>query len=184
MISNKSFNLLNDLAYSDNINIAISKRLPKFLKGDFIMNISDLMVNELVIFDESISSKEKMFNELAHRLSEVGRINKPDKFIKDLKKRESETSTGIEDGFGIPHAKSKYVIEPTIVFAHTGLMADYTGLDDVPIECVFMIAVPKKSKDIHLDILSSLSRRLMDEKFRNRLKKATTIEEVMSIITN
>lgn len=181
---NKSFNLLNDIAYSANIKSVKSKRLLLLLKGDLIMNISDLMMNELVIFDDTISSKEMMFNELAHKLANVGRVTKPDKFVKDLKKREVETSTGIEAGFGIPHAKSKYVVEPTIVFAHTSVLPDYIGLDDQPIECVFMIAVPKKASDIHLEILSSLSRRLMDEEFRNKLKSAVTVEEVMSIIQN
>lgn len=146
------------------------------------MKISDLMMIDSIVFDESIQSKSALFERLAQTLERNGRVTKAKKFIKDLYKREEETSTGIEDGFGIPHAKSKYVTEPTICFAHTAIIQDYVGLDGKPIEYVFMITVPKKLSDLHLDILSSLSRRLIDDEFRDKLKNATTAEEVLNIV--
>ncbi len=66
--------------------------------------------------------------------------------MKDLYRRESETSTGIEDGFGIPHTKSKAVLAPTICFVHTGKISDYVGLDDKEIGMGFCHFCP--SKDI------------------------------------
>lgn len=146
------------------------------------MNISELMLKELILFDDSIRSKDELFDSLSQKLEQQARVTNHKKFKNDLLKREKETSTGIEAGFGIPHAKSKYVTQPTIVFAHTASISDYLGLDDEPIECVFMIAVPKKSQDIHLDILSALSRRLMDQAFREKIKGATSADELLEII--
>ncbi|MEG1502733.1 MAG: PTS sugar transporter subunit IIA [Enterococcus sp.] len=146
------------------------------------MEITDLMMNDLVIFDETIRSKNELFERLANELERTKRVTKAKKIMKDLYKREKETSTGIEDGFGIPHAKSKHVLEPTVCFIHTEKLSDYLGLDGQPIECSFAILVPSKSSDIHLDILSSLSRKLMNEDFRKELKAARSGEEVLSII--
>lgn len=146
------------------------------------MKITDLMMNDLVIFDETIRSKNELFERLANELERTKRVTKAKKIMKDLYKREKETSTGIEDGFGIPHAKSKHVLEPTVCFIHTEKLSDYLGLDGQPIECSFAILVPSKSSDIHLDILSSLSRKLMNEDFRKELKAARSGEEVLSII--
>ncbi|WP_407856784.1 PTS sugar transporter subunit IIA [Enterococcus hailinensis] len=146
------------------------------------MEITDLMMNDLVIFDETIRSKNELFERLANELERTKRVTKAKKIMKDLYKREKETSTGIEDGFGIPHAKSKHVLEPTVCFIHTEKLSDYLGLDGQPIECSFAILVPSKSSDIHLDILSSLSRKLMNEGFRKELKAARSGEEVLSII--
>ncbi|MEG2324853.1 MAG: PTS sugar transporter subunit IIA [Enterococcus sp.] len=146
------------------------------------MKITDLMMNDLVIFDETIRSKNELFERLANELERTKRVTKAKKIMKDLYKREKETSTGIEDGFGIPHAKSKHVLEPTVCFIHTEKLSDYLGLDGQPIECSFAILVPSKSSDIHLDILSSLSRKLMNEGFRKELKAARSGEEVLSII--
>ncbi|MBO1304914.1 PTS sugar transporter subunit IIA [Enterococcus sp. 669A] len=146
------------------------------------MDLASLMMNDLVIFDESIRSKDALFERLGQLLEENGRVTKAKKVVKDLYKREEETSTGIEDGFGIPHAKSKHVLKPTVCFVHTSQISDYKGLDDQPIECVFAILVPKKAADIHLDILSGLSRKLMNQAFRDQLKQAVSSEEVMEII--
>ncbi|EAF3606675.1 PTS sugar transporter subunit IIA, partial [Listeria monocytogenes] len=115
---------------------------------------------------------------------EEGSITNPKKFIRDLYKREEETSTGIEDGFGIPHAKSKYVKEPLIVFVHSGIINDYFGLDDSPIECSFLIGVPKKATDVHLQILSELSRKLMNKEFREKLKNSKNKTEIITILSN
>ncbi|MDU6522886.1 PTS sugar transporter subunit IIA [Enterococcus devriesei] len=146
------------------------------------MNLIDLMMSDLIIFNESISSKDELFEEIGRILEENQRVTKARKVIKDLYKRELETSTGIEDGFGIPHAKSKAVLKPTVCFAHTGKMDNYVGLDEKPIECVFAIIVPKKASEIHLEILSGLSRKLMDLEFRKQLKSATNAAEILEII--
>lgn len=148
-----------------------------------MMKLIDLMVNDLIIFDESIRSKKELFEKLGQLLEEEQRVSKAKKVIKDLYRREEETSTGIEDGFGIPHAKSKAVLQPTICFAHTGKITDYVGLDGRNIEWVFAILVPQKTADIHLEILSKLSRKLMNESFRTQLKNAGSPMEVLEIMS-
>ncbi|EOH77080.1 PTS sugar transporter subunit IIA [Enterococcus raffinosus] len=147
------------------------------------MKLIDLMVNDLIVFDESIRSKKELFEKLGQLLEEEQRVSKAKKVIKDLYRREEETSTGIEDGFGIPHAKSKAVLQPTICFAHTGKITDYVGLDGRNIEWVFAILVPQKTAYIHLEILSKLSRKLMNESFRTQLKNAGSPMEVLEIMS-
>lgn len=100
------------------------------------MKLIDLMMNDLIFFDESIRSKDELFETLSRLLEKKERVTKAKKVMKDLYRRESETSTGIEDGFGIPHTKSKAVLAPTICFVHTGKISDYVGLDDKEIEWV------------------------------------------------
>lgn len=148
------------------------------------MSLSSMMMNDLVIFNESIRSKKELFEQIGQVLEQKGRVTKAKKIVKDLYKREAETSTGIEDGFGIPHAKSKHVLKPTVCFVHGGIMTDYRGLDDQPIECVFAILVPMEDSNMHLAILSTLSRKLMNKKFRDQLKAAADSDEVMKIIEN
>ncbi|MBC6125147.1 PTS sugar transporter subunit IIA [Listeria welshimeri] len=148
------------------------------------MKISNLINEDRIIFDNRIQTKELLFEKVAEVLFKEGSITNTKKFIRDLYKREEETSTGIEAGFGIPHAKSKYVKEPLIVFVHSDMINDYFGLDDSPIECSFLIGVPKKATDVHLQILSELSRKLMDEKFREKLKNSKNKNEIITILSN
>ncbi|MBF2575103.1 PTS sugar transporter subunit IIA [Listeria welshimeri] len=148
------------------------------------MKILNLINEDRIIFDNRIQTKELLFEKVAEVLFKEGSITNTKKFIRDLYKREEETSTGIEAGFGIPHAKSKYVKEPLIVFVHSDIINDYFGLDDSPIECSFLIGVPKKATDVHLQILSELSRKLMDEKFREKLKNSKNKNEIITILSN
>lgn len=146
------------------------------------MDIISLMDERNVIFDSSIKSKKELFEALSNTLKKNGYINSEHRFIKDIIKREKESSTGIEKGFGIPHAKSKSVIEPTIAFAHTAELSDYIALDDSKVECVFMIAVPEHQNNQHLDILSFLARKLMNDDIKERLMLAKKSEEIISIL--
>ena len=146
------------------------------------MDISQLLSEDLILFDDDIRSKKSLFERLGNALEATGRVKNAKKIIKAFYKREEEVSTGIEDGFGIPHAKSKYVLVPTLCFIHSGKIKEYLGLDGIPIECVFAIVVPQKSSDIHLEILSALSRKLMDQTFRQQLKGAKSAAEIMTIL--
>ena len=146
------------------------------------MDISQLLSEDLILFDDEIRSKKSLFERLGNALEATGRVKNAKKIIKAFYKREEEVSTGIEDGFGIPHAKSKYVLVPTLCFIHSGKIKEYLGLDGEPIECVFSIVVPQKDSDSHLEILSALSRKLMDQTFRQQLKGAKSAAEIMTIL--
>ncbi|EAE8347794.1 PTS sugar transporter subunit IIA [Listeria monocytogenes] len=148
------------------------------------MEISNLINEDRIVFDKSIQTKQLLFEKAANVLEQEGVITNRKKFVRDLYDREEATSTGIEAGFGIPHAKSKHVKELLIVFVHSGIITDYFGLDDSPIECSFIIGVPKKATDVHLQILSELSRKLMNDEFREKLKNSKNENEIKTILSN
>ena len=141
------------------------------------MRFDQLIAEELIVFDPSIDSKGSLFERIGDVLRNVQKV------VKALFKREEEISTGIEDGFGIPHAKSKYVTKPALCFFHTAKLTDYSGIDEMPIEYIFAIVVPEKSADMHLEILSTLSRRLMNADFRKGIKEATTPADIIRQIS-
>ncbi len=59
---------------------------------------------------------------------------------------------------------------------------DYDSLDGEPVYMVFLIAAPNTEDNIHLEVLSRLSMLLMDDKFRENLMKASTVEEFLGYI--
>ncbi|EMF0277187.1 PTS sugar transporter subunit IIA [Enterococcus hirae] len=146
------------------------------------MEISQLISEELILFDDSIRSKKSLFECIGTTLETTHRVKSAKKIIKALFKREEEVPTGIEAGFGIPHAKSKAVITPTICFVRSSQITEYLGLDGEPIAYTFAIVVPANAADSHLEILSALSRRLVDPNFRNQIKEATSASEIMTVL--
>lgn len=148
------------------------------------MEISQLISEELILFDDSIRSKKSLFECIGTTLETTHRVKSAKKIIKALFKREEEVPTGIEAGFGIPHAKSKAVITPTICFVRSSQITGYLGLDGEPIAYTFAIVVPANAADSHLEILSALSRRLIDPNFRKQIKEANSASEIMTVLKN
>lgn len=146
------------------------------------MNVRDLITQDRIVFNEAIATKEGLLTAAAQLFAREGIADDVQDMYDALQAREAEAQTGIEDGFGVPHAKSSHVAKPALAFFHTAKIADYVGLDDSNIECSFVIVCPENGGDVHLDVLSSLVRRLVDEDFRNAMRGAKSADEVLALL--
>ena len=127
------------------------------------------------------TTKEGVIDEMIAGLSANGIINDVAVYKEGIMKRESQTSTGLGDGIAMPHAKNKAVIKPAVVFAKSAAGVDYASLDGQPAHLFFMIAAPEGANNVHLEVLASLSRLLINPDFTASLKKAKTPEEVQGL---
>lgn len=83
----------------------------------------------------------------------------------------------------IPHGKSEAVREPSVAFGIKRSGVDWNSLDGSEAKLIFMIAVPKESGgNQHLKILQMLSRKLMDDNYRERLLSVQTTEEAYKLL--
>nr|WP_319214839.1 fructose-specific PTS transporter subunit EIIC [uncultured Trichococcus sp.] len=146
------------------------------------MKINDILLKELMIMDLQGTTKEGVIDEMIASLSANGIINDVAVYKEGIMKRESQTSTGLGDGIAMPHAKNKAVIKPAVVFAKSAAGVDYASLDGQPANLFFMIAAPEGANNVHLEVLASLSRLLINPDFTASLKKAQTPEEVQTLI--
>ncbi|MFB5760400.1 PTS fructose transporter subunit IIABC [Paenibacillus medicaginis] len=145
------------------------------------MRITDLMIKETMIMDMQATTKEAAIDELIASLAASGRINDPVLFKEMILKREGESSTGIGNGIAMPHAKTKAVNEPTIVFAKSSKGVQYESLDGQPANIFFMIAAPEGAGNTHLRTLAALSRLLIDNDFIDQLMNTRTPDEVTAL---
>ena len=145
------------------------------------MKINDILLKELMIMDLQGTTKEGVIDEMISGLSANGIINDAAVYKEGIMKRESQTSTGLGDGIAMPHAKNKAVIKPAVVFAKSAAGVDYASLDGQPANLFFMIAAPEGANNVHLEVLASLSRLLINPDFTASLKKAQTPEEVQGL---
>ena len=145
------------------------------------MKINDILLKELMIMDLQGTTKEGVIDEMIASLSANGIINDVAVYKEVIMKRESQTSTGLGDGIAMPHAKNKAVVKPAVVFAKSAAGVDYASLDGQPAHLFFMIAAPEGANNVHLEVLASLSRLLINPDFTASLKKAQTPEEVQGL---
>ena len=97
--------------------------------------------------------------------------------------REKTGSTGIGFGVAIPHGKSAGVSKPGLAFAKLSRPIDWDSLDGQPVSIIFMIAVPEEAtSNEHLQILIEISRKLINEDFRNRLLVVDDQQELSHLL--
>ncbi len=138
-----------------------------------------LFKEELIFEFEKISSKEELFIKLAEEYEKLGLIVDKEELINELVNREKVSSTGFENGIAIPHAQINCK-KPFISISKINQIA-WPSIDGKMTELVVTIVVPKGADSEHLNILSSISRKLIDKNFVNHLKHETK-EEVVDLI--
>lgn len=146
------------------------------------MKVTQLLTDNTVLLDVEAANKEASLAIVAAKLKSAGKITDEQAYVEALLVRESQGSTGVGGGIAIPHAKTASVAEPAIGFARFTTPVDFDALDDQPIDLMFMIAAPDGANNLHLEALSRLATYLMDEQFTNRLRMASSIEEVIQIV--
>lgn len=140
----------------------------------------ELIDEGLVHLDVEASTKEEVISLLADSLDCEGRLEDRDQYVLDVLDREKEFSTSIGFGVATPHAKADSVRVASLGFARLARPLLW-GEDEVSM--VFQIAVPlAEAGERHLQILASISRRLIHEDFRTRLAAAKTAKEVLELL--
>ena len=148
------------------------------------MKIKELMLQDAMIMDLKATDKQGAIDEMVQKMYDVGRITDIKTYKDGILAREAQTSTGLGDGIAMPHAKNKAVKEVTVLFAKSSAGVDYQALDGQPTYLFFMIAAPEGANDTHLQALAALSRLLINPDFVEKLKGATTPEQVQQLFTD
>lgn len=148
-----------------------------------INQLADILTSNLIELDLENDTKEGVMDELIAKLVQHGSVTSTDEFKKAILTREAESTTGIGMNIAIPHGKSSAVTEPSVVFGRKLEGVDWDSLDGTPAKLVFMIAVPEENQnDAHLKILQMLSRRLMDDQFREDLLSVETKTDAYELL--
>lgn len=146
------------------------------------MKLTDLTSLALIETNIKGNTKEDVMDELIQKFDENGIIKSARKFKKAIVKREKESTTGIGFHIAIPHGKSSAVLKPQVAFGMKKDGVNWESLDGEDAKLIFMIAVPEESNNEHLKILQMLSRKLMDDNFRDQLLQANTNEEIYALL--
>ena len=145
------------------------------------MKIQDVLNKNVMLFDLQATDKEGVINEMIQSLVDNGVVTDFDTFKAGIMNREAQTSTGLGDGIAMPHSKNEAVKEATVLFAKSNKGVDYASLDGQPTDLFFMIAAPEGANDTHLAALAELSKYLMKPGFADKLRQASTPEQVIAV---
>ncbi|OUB93730.1 PTS mannose transporter subunit IIABC [Bacillus thuringiensis serovar medellin] len=148
-----------------------------------IKKLTDITNLELIETDLKGETRDDIIDEMIQKLKHVGALHSVTEFKQAIMNREQESTTGIGVNIAIPHGKSDAVRKPSVVFGIKQSGIDWKSLDGTEAKLIFMIAVPKENEgNQHLKILQMLSRKLMDDSYRERLLSVQTKAEAYKLL--
>lgn len=142
-----------------------------------------LLEEKYIFFDVTADDKEELLKFISKQALELGITNNQEGLLEDLKKRESEFPTGLQDGFAIPHARSEHVQKPSILYLKTTNALEWGSMDDNKINYIFSLLVPAQNEgNMHLAMLSKLATCLLEDDFKDYVKSATDKKELQDYL--
>ncbi|MDD9156756.1 fructose-specific PTS transporter subunit EIIC [Aliivibrio sp. S4TY2] len=148
------------------------------------MNITSLIDINVICLDLKSTSKESIIEEMVNILNDAGKLSNKQQFLADVWAREEIGNTGFEDGIAIPHAKSTAVITPSVAIGISRTGIDYGAEDGLPSDVFFMLASTDGDDNQHIEVLSQISIRLIEDGFTDKLKAAQSKEEALALFTD
>ena len=136
------------------------------------MNLIDLTSPELIVFGLEAENKEDLLTKMAQWLVDKGNLKDTKEVVGKLMEREKLMSTGIKDGFAIPHCFTEQLGIPLMMIAMLKTPVDYQALDEKQVKIVFLLLGPQRSQGIHLKALARLARLMSKDEFLKELSQS------------
>lgn len=147
-----------------------------------MIKITSLLKSDIINLDLKAASKSEVIDKMVDMLDAKGRLKDKKLYKEAILNREKQSSTGLEEGLAIPHAKTKAVRIPSIAFARVKEGVDYGSMDDEKSYLFFMIAAPENATDSHIETLTKLTSYFLDDDFRDALFSAKNNEDIIRLI--
>jgi fructose-specific phosphotransferase system IIA component len=145
------------------------------------MKISDILTEDYIITGLYGDSKDAVIDAMIDLVASSPKVLDKNKVRVAIFEREKIMSTGVGNGFAIPHGKTDGVADIIAAFATTAKPIDYQSLDEKPVRLVFLLVGKDNMVGPHIKLLSRISRLMSKEDFRKRLLEVKTPHEVLDM---
>jgi|SRR5689334_8686086 len=145
--------------------------------------ISSLLSVSHVAIDIEARDKKDLFRQIG-ALLEGGSGLSAQQIADSLMTRERLGSTALGKSIAIPHGRVKGLREATGAFLRLRTPLPFEALDGLPVNLVFVLLVPERATDLHLQILSSLANMFSDRDLRAQLASAPDALAIQRAISN
>lgn len=145
---------------------------------------ADFVKVENVFVAEDFASRDEALSFVSNQAVKAGIASDADAVMNAFLAREAEGTTGMMEGFAIPHAKSDAITEAAvIVVKDESGVTGWDTMDGAPVNVAIALLIPgAQAGTTHLKILSKVAEALMDEDFRGTVKGSTDAAEIAKTI--
>jgi PTS system nitrogen regulatory IIA component len=143
--------------------------------------VSKLLTPSRIALDLPLSSKKRLFEQAGLMFENQDGIARSQVFD-SLFARERLGSTGLGQGVAIPHGRIKGLKEALGAFVRLAQPVPFDAPDGNPVSLVFVLLVPEKATEKHLQILSELAQMFSDKALREAMGRAGDADALYQLI--
>ena len=144
--------------------------------------VAKLLSPANVVVDLQVSSKKRLFEQVGLLFENQNALARSLVFD-SLFARERLGSTGLGQGVAIPHGRIKGLKEALGAFIRLAQPIPFDAPDANPVTLVFVLLVPEKATEKHLQLLSELAQMFSDKALREAMSKAPDAPALHQLIT-
>jgi PTS system nitrogen regulatory IIA component len=145
--------------------------------------ISKLLLPENILLDSESTSKKRVFERVGLLFENSHGIARSQVFD-SLFAREKLGSTGLGQSVAIPHGRVKNLRECIAAFVKTEHSIPFDSPDGQPVNLIFVLLVPERATDIHLQLLAELAQMFSDKSFREQLQLSNDTVAIHALFNN
>ena len=145
---------------------------------------ADFVKVENVFVAENFASRDEALSFVSNQAVKAGVADDADAVMNAFLAREAEGSTGMMEGFAIPHAKSDAITDAAVIVVKDDSgVTGWDTMDGAPVNVAIALLIPgAQAGTTHLKIRSKVAEALMDEGFRATVKGSTDAAEIAKTI--
>jgi len=135
-----------------------------------------------VILDLDAGSKKRVFEQAGLLFENKQGIARAQVFD-SLFAREKLGSTGLGQGVAIPHGKIISLKEAVGALIRTKAPIPFDAPDGGPVNLIFVLLVPERATELHLEILSELAQVFCDRNLREALLASQDASQLYQLLS-
>ncbi|MDH5535105.1 MAG: PTS IIA-like nitrogen regulatory protein PtsN [Betaproteobacteria bacterium] len=145
--------------------------------------IAKILPEANILLDLDVSSKKRVFEQVGLLFENNHSIARSEVFD-SLFAREKLGSTGLGQGIAIPHGRMKGLKDAVGAMVRTREPIPFDAPDGQNVSLIFVLLVPDRATDAHLQILSELAQMFSDKAFRAQLAAAASPADLHRLIND
>ena len=143
------------------------------------MKISEILTEDVIGVKITAKDKNDAINQMIDLAEKSGKIIDVEEVKKCVFEREKLVSTGVGKGFAIPHGKTDAVSDVVASFATLKEPIEFESIDNEKVNLIFLLIGKDTLLNVHIKLLSRVSRLMNKDEVRERLLKAKTKKQVL-----
>jgi nitrogen PTS system EIIA component len=147
------------------------------------MDIADFLTPDRIVLDAKLRDKAHLIGESARLCGTLVPEVAAESVEAALMAREQLGSTGLGDGFALPHARIDGLCDYAGLFLRLARPIDFAAIDGRPVDLAFVLLIPFDTTIPQVSVLAAIARRMRDTTVATGLRTARTPALVLDLLT-